>query len=340
MILEKSIARVRRGLTIGAIGVTCALLASCGGTESINFVPARILSFGDESSVITADGKKYTINGIVPDSGTPGTINCVLNPIWNQVLATSFGRTFAQCPGSVVGATPSSLILAREGATATGTRDIDFPQQITRQLAAPAAEGGGINSDDLVSVLIGVNDVVSIYERFKRGEIGSPQAIALAEQTGETIASQLNRITAPGGKVIIATVPDVSVTPYARAESLEGQAVLGALTARLNARLLVTLDNDGRKIGLIEINPYVASVVGNPGTYGFVNFRDAGCLPTAPLPDCTAATLRTDLTTVPVNTPLTAFNVLWANALQFGASAHQMMGNLASSRAHNQPFSN
>lgn len=336
MTLETTLRHRARGLTLAAI---CALLASCGGTSSVNFVPARVLSFGDESSVITADGKKYTINAVAAGSGTPGTVDCVANPIWNQLLATSYGLTFAQCPGSVAGSTPSSLILAREGATASGTREIDLPQQITNQLAAPAADGGGISSNDLVSVLIGVNDVVSIYESFKRAEITSAQATTLAEQAGETIAGQLNRITAAGGKVIIATVPDVSLTPYARAESVDGQAVLALLTARLNARLLVTLDNDGRKIGLIEINPYVLTVVGNPGAYGYVNFKDGACLDSAPLPNCTANTLRTDLTTVPANTTLTAFNVLWANALQMSAGAHRQMGNLASSRAHNQPFS-
>ena len=332
MTFAKTSRRAARGLTLAVIA---ALLASCGGTAVVNFVPARVLSFGDESSVITVDGKKYTVNGIVLDSGTPGTIACALDPIWNQVLATSYGLTFPDCPDSVAGSTPTSRILASAGATATGTSDIDFPQQITRQLATPIADGGGINSNDLATVLIGVNDVVSIYERFRSGEITSPDAIALAEQAGETIASQLNRITAAGGKVIIETVPDVSVTPYARNEDADGQALLAALTARLNARLLVTLDNDGRKIGLIEINPYVLSVVTNPLAYGYVNVTDGACLPTYPLPDCTSATLKTN----PDGSNATAFTWLWANALQLSAGGHLQMGNLASSRAHNQPFS-
>lgn len=333
MTLEKTSQRIARGLTLTVIA---ALLASCGGSDVVEFVPTRILSFGDESSAITADGRKYTINGIVPDSGTPGTIACVLNPIWNQVLATSYGLAFTECPESVPDTTPTSRILASAGATATGTSDIDFPAQITRQLTTPIADGGGINSSDLVTVLIGVNDVVSIYERFKSGEISSPEAIALAEQAGETIASQLNRITDAGGKVIIETVPDVSVTPYALGEDLDGRAVLAALTARLNARLLVTLDNDGRKIGLIEINPYVLSVVGNAGAYGYVNVTDGACLPTYPLPSCTSATLKTSADDLPA----TAFTWLWADALQLSAGGHLQMGNLASSRAHNQPFSN
>lgn len=336
MALAKTSRRVVHGLTLAVIA---ALLASCGGSDAVKFAPTRVLSFGDESSVITRDGKKYTINGIVPGSGTPGTIDCTLNPIWNQVLATSYGLTFPECPDSVAGVTPSSRILAREGATATGTSDIDFPQQITNQLATPVADGGGINSNDLVSVLIGVNDVVSIYERFKRGEITSDQATALAEGAGATIASQLNRITGAGGKVIIETVPDVSLTPYGHNEDAGGQALLATLTERLNATLLVTLDNDGRKIGLIEIGAYVSLVVANPAAYLYVNVTDGACLPSNPLPDCTSATLRTDLVTIPVASTLTSSNVLWANALQLSPGGHLQMGNLALSRAHNQPFS-
>ena len=325
--------RVARGLALATIG---ALLASCGGSEDVDFVPARVLSFGDESSIINADGSKYTVNGIVPGSGTPGTLDCTLNPIWNQVLATSYGLTFPQCPGSVPASTPSSRILAQPGATASGTGERDLAQQITNQLALPAAEGGGINTNDLATVLIGVNDVVAIYGRYKSGEITPDEAVSLAEQTGETIASQLNRITAPGGKVIIETVPDVSVTPFGLAEDADSRALLATLTERLNARLLVTLDNDGRKIGLIEINPYLSAVLGNPAGYGLVNTTDAACLPTYPLPTCTTATLKKN----DDGSNATAFSWLWADALQISAGAHQQMGNLAASRAHNQPFSN
>jgi hypothetical protein len=332
MTSDKTSRRVARGLALVAIA---ALLTSCGGTELVAFVPARVLSFGDESSVMTAEGKKYTINAVVPESGVPGTIDCVRNPIWNQVLATSFGITFPQCPGSVEGVTPTGRIAAQAGATAGGARDIDLAGQITRQLETPAADGGGINSKDLVSLLIGVNDVVSLYERYERKEITGAEATALAEQAGETVAAQISRITDAGGRVIIATVPDVGVTPYARDKGVDARAVLSALTARMNARLLVTIDNDGRKTGLIELNPYLVAVVTNPGVYKYVNVSEAACLTAYPLPNCTANTLKA---AGPDEDATTAFNWLWANSLQFSAGAHQQLGNLASTRAHNQPF--
>ena len=35
---------------------------------------------------------------------------------------------------------------------------------------------------------------------------------------------------------------------------------------------------------------------------------------------------------------LTAYNYLWAGALQLTPGGHAQLGNLASSRSHNQPF--
>lgn len=319
-----------------------ATLAACGGTELVKFNPARILAFGDQSSIITADGKKYTINAVLADSGVPGTVNCVVNPIWNQILATSYGLTFPECPGSVTGATPTSRILAQVDATAGGDRAIDLTQQITRQLALPVADGGGIASTDLTTVFIGVNDVVTIFERFKKGELSSAEAVSLAEQAGVTIATQIARITAAGGKVIVSTVPNVCPTPYGVANRTQAvcndNEFLTQLTARINAKLLVTIENNGRKIGLIELNPYLASVITNPSAYGYVNVTGGACLDSVPLPDCTVHTLKTDLITVPVGATLTAFNVLWADALQLSAGGHAQLGSLATSRSHNQPF--
>ena len=87
-------------LRAAAVAALAALLASCGGESLVAFVPARLLVFGDQSSVITLEpvptqGKKYNINAVNAD----GTFNCAGNPLWVQILATSYGLGFAECPG-------------------------------------------------------------------------------------------------------------------------------------------------------------------------------------------------------------------------------------------------
>jgi outer membrane lipase/esterase len=313
------------------IGVLSALLVACGGTSLKPFNPARIIVFGDEASVIVAGAtpagaRKYTVNAL----DDAGQIDCSANPIWIQVLALNYGMSFPECPLPADTTTPAGVIRALAGATAGGSDDLDLTAQITRQLELSSGEGGGIVSSDLVTVYVGVNDVVAAFERYKAGA-SSAEAIAQAEAAGETLAAQVNRIANAGGKVITATVPDVGVTPYARALSDDGdRAFLTTLTERLNARYLVNVNNDGREIGLIEINPYVANVVYNPEAYGYLvqGVLEAACIPEDPLV-CTGLTLKTDAT---------AYNYLWADALQLTPAGHAQLGNLATSRAKNQPF--
>jgi outer membrane lipase/esterase len=310
------------------VGVLSALLVSCGGEELVPFSPARLIVFGDEASVLVAgatpaDGRKYTIN--YADDAT-GAVDCGRNPIWTQVLASAYNITFLECPFPAEAA-QVGYIRALAGAQAGGNGDIDLTAQVSRQLALPEANGGGINTTDLVSVFIGVNDIVAAYERFRAG--GSfDVAVAEVEAAGETLANQINRIAEAGGKVIASTVPDVGVTPYAVALSADDAARLTFLTGRLNARLLVTINNDGRKIGLIELNPYLIAVVANPLGYGYLDVREAACVPLDPLV-CTNKTLQTDAT---------SYNWLWATALQLSPGGHAQLGSLAASRAANQPF--
>ncbi len=318
-------------LHAAAMAAMTALLASCGGSSNglVAFVPARILVLGDQSSVIAADGSKYTINAVNAD----GTVNCVSNPIWTQILASSYGLVFPECPGASATAAPTSRILAQAGATAGGSGVIDLTQQVSRQLELPADAGGGITSSDMVTVLVGVNDIVAAFERFEAGAISEAEMATLAEQAGVAIATQVNRVANAGGKVIVSTVPDVSVTPYGRSKGVDGMARLSYLTSRVNGKLLINIDNDGRKIGLIELNPYLISVVGNPAGHGYVNVRDAACVPLDAL-KCTTTTLQAN----PDGTPAGPFTWLWASELQLSPGGHGQLGSLASTRAHNQPF--
>ena len=99
----KSFSGVSRLLAASALAV---LMSACGGGSSQidPFSPNRIISFGDETSAITASGQKYTVNGL--DSVTKLQA-CEINPNWVQILATTFELAFP-LPDSVVG---SSVLL-------------------------------------------------------------------------------------------------------------------------------------------------------------------------------------------------------------------------------------
>lgn len=324
-------------LRAAATAALTLLLASCGGESLVAFNPDRVLVFGDEASVITLEpvasqGKKYTINAL----NTDGTFNCVNNPLWIQILASTYGIGFPECPGpTATGAAAVGRILAQAGATASGALAIDLAQQITQQLNRPVAEGGGIGSNDLVTVFIGVNDVVAAFERYEAGA-SRDEVSALAEASGVAIAAQVARIAAAGGKVIVSTVPDVGVTPYGRAKDVADAALLTLLTTRVNNQFLLALqnsgNNNGRQIGLIELNPYLINVIAFP--VGYVNVTEGACKALPLPPNCTTSTLRNN----PDGTPATAFSWLWSNQLQLSPAGHLQLGSLAQTRALNQPF--
>ena len=327
-------------LRAAATAALSLLLASCGGESLVAFVPERVLVFGDEASVITLEavpsqGKKYTINAL----NTDGTFACGSNQLWIQVLASSYGIGFPECPGptSAGAAATAGRILAKPGATASGTLAIDLAQQITQQLNKPVADGGGISANDLVTVYIGVNDVVEAYKRYEAGATQA-EVSALADASGVAIAAQVARIAAAGGRVIVSTVPDVGATPYGRSKDVAGTALLTFLTGRINSQFLLELqnsgNNNGREIGLIELNPYLLNVIAFPASYGYVNAVEAACKDLPLPPNCTTLTLRNN----PDGTPAGAFNWLWSNELQLSPGGHLQLGSLASTRARNQPF--
>ena len=78
-------------LCIGAL----AALAACGGGTSqfTPFAPARLFAFGDETSVLTPEGRNYAVNGVNLD----GSIDCKGNPIWVQAVAALYNFAFVEC---------------------------------------------------------------------------------------------------------------------------------------------------------------------------------------------------------------------------------------------------
>ena len=107
--------------------VGAALLASCGGgSQSVPFEAQRVLAFGDETSVITASGAKYTVNALQTGNVT---LDCASNPIWVQTVASAFGLVFPQCNPTNV-ASPRSRILATPGAKVA-----DLQAQVNAHLA-------------------------------------------------------------------------------------------------------------------------------------------------------------------------------------------------------------
>ena len=311
---------MRRAALLAGL-LMAALLASCGGGQQVQaFRPSRVISFGDETSVIRADGSKYTVNALA--SGSTTIIDCGANPIWVQSVAAAYGFVFPECAGT------SAVDPVSRKFSTVGAQVADLSTQIDQLLAA-----GGFVPGDLVTVLVGSNDVIAQFQQYPA--VGEHQLAAHLDAAGIELANQVNRIAGLGAKVLISTVPDIGLTPYAGDRSVGSTngspAVLSRLSTRFNDSMLSHLMNDGHKIGLIQLDQYLIALdrAARAGTGSFANTTLPACQASAPLPKCTTETLVADAV---------GAVWLWADDQHLGPSGQSGLGSLAITRAQNNPF--
>ena len=325
--------RLRRVLTGGAL-LGALLAAGCGGSEqSETFRASRVIALGDESSVIedvngNANGRKYSVNATV--SATNATLDCRLNPLWIQVLATHYGLVFPQCnPAPNAVAQPVSRIRA-----APGARSADLAAQLDAQVAESPLRAG-----DMVTVLVGQHDVLAQYAQFPA--VSEAQMTANLQAAGTLVGETVNRIVATGAKVLVSTIPNFGYTPFGTAERLANPSgvdraeLLSRLSLRFNAAIRSSIVNDGRLVGLVLTDEYLGGVVGAAGGADFSNVVRGVCdltkssLTPPSILDCTTRTLVSGGDGV---------RWLWADTYHLSAGGQRVLGSLAVGRATNNPF--
>lgn len=323
----KLLARLGTRRWLGAAAVAgAALLASCGGGGQITpFAPTRVLAFGDEASLIEADGRKYSINafrqvtvgGVTSDD--PSAIDCTRNPLWIQTVAASFGLAFDRCLGTATTAT--GQVLAR-----AGHKVADLAAQIA------AVQGAALGEQDLALVMIGMHDILELYARYPASSRDT--LLAEARARGSALGAQINQLALRGPAVVVLTVPDIGLSPFALAQNTSSgdatrSALISALGEAFNNRMSVELINDGKLIGLVYADIELQNMVKFASSFGLANVVAPACRTDAPLPGCTTATL--------VDTA-TATSWLWADGLQLSPAGQSRLGLLAEARARGNPF--
>ncbi len=310
--------------------VTAGLSACGGGTAQIQaFKPARLIVLGDETSVLIDDGasnaKKYSISNW---DATTSVRDCLLLPLWVQALSTHYSFVFAEC--NKAAATPAAFMRAKVGGKVEGA-GIGLAAQLAAQTSADSA----VKAGDLFSVMIGANDLFELADRLQAGTLNAANATTEARRRGAVLANQINALLATGARGIVATVPDVGLSPYVKAmETTRAGAIaqVTALTYEFNAALRTTIDSskyDGRNYGLVLADDLVLSMSKNPAVFALSNVDKAVCA--VALPDCTSATA--DLITDGV-----AASFLWADNKRLASNAQGRIGTQAVARAQGNPF--
>lgn len=309
--------RAAAGLAaMSALGLV-GLVTACGGgtSQSEPFVALRYFAFGDEASALTSTGRNYSVNGLAADS----SIDCTVRPIWTQQMATFYGFVPAECNKAAV-----ADVRARFYA-APGARVAEVAAQVDAQVAA-----GGFRDKDISTVMVGVNDIVELHGQYPaRSEAA---LLAEARARGERAASIVNRLVDLGSKVVVSTIPDMGLSPWARAQKAlftdtDRAALITRLSTAYNEQLGVKLRLDGRFIGLVQMDLQVQVINRAPGAFGFANVTDGVCA--VALPNCTTATLVANGD---------AGLYLWADGTRLSPGGQSQLGSLATSRASRNPF--
>jgi phospholipase/lecithinase/hemolysin len=218
------------------------------------------------------------------------------------------------------------------------------------QLARAAADNGSFSNTDLFTVLVGANDVLEVYGQYllNPGTDAYNNGLAELRLRGVRLAAFVNELTranvgdVTGPKVIVSTIPLMNLTPYARQQAIDhpGLAVIDVLyqfSVAFNTALragdrqngFVGIVNDGRFIGLVELDALLNAGFNDPTRYGLLNTLQPVCV--KPLPDCNnvPADLAPDGN---------ATTWLWASDLWMGPTAQINLGNFARGRALGNPF--
>lgn len=320
MKFARELSKVSGRTWLAAALMGTALLASCGGGEQKEkFRASRIVAFGDENTLIRADGAQYTVNN------TAGATPCSTNPIWVQYVAAEYGLTFGECSNS---AARDNAVMRAAVASKVAT--------VAQAMADFNAAGAPIKAGDLVTVMVGAYDLIEIATATQSPSDAQLAAMkSAAFERGRTLGSAVFDATGRGAKVLITTVPDLGKAPLAVRNELSA-AVLSALTVSFNDGLNDRLSEDpnggGRSGAVLEVDQQIEKYRRNfNGAYSnFTNYDSAACIDSNGDPFVA--------TNLPTCTDMSNSSYLWAGRIQFGLVTHGYLGNDAVARLRANPL--
>ncbi|MEX8500647.1 SGNH/GDSL hydrolase family protein [Leptothrix ochracea] len=309
-----------RGLVWGTvvIGTFAAGLVGCGGNAT-PYTYNRLVVFGDSLS----DVGSYRTAGLVTTFTDAGkyTINGPSSTIWVENIATQLGvaapcaaQTGLESSGPLAGfaeaiANHSGCYdYAQGGARVTatvgpGNKALPAPDSYMGNLTVPVVTQmdnhlavSSYTNHDLVTVLAGGNDVFMQLAGIASATVTPAAAITAMQQAGDELAAAvLSKVIAKGAsRVVVANIPDISLTPYGISLGAATQTVIVQLVQAFNTRLSAGLGNSNR-IVLVDLFTESQKQAATPAAYGLSNVTAVACPPPPVNPvksiGCNATTL-------------------------------------------------
>lgn len=261
-------------------------------TDSGWFRPALVQAGGAQAAVLG----RFTTN--------PGLV-------WSEYLADFYGTgAFPVNQGGMNYAVGG----ARVGVNGSGTLG-PIPSVATQVSTYLTANGGRADANALYTVWGGANDLFAVAA-------GAPAATTI----GAAVTSQVGivgQLQAAGARyVLVPSIPDLGLTPSARAQGAAAQAQLTQIATSYNTALFGGLATAGLRVIPLDTFHLFQEVVANPAAFGFSNVTGTACQPqiTAQSLTCNPATY--------VN-PTAASTYLFADGVHPTTSAHEVIADYA-----------
>lgn len=263
-------------LTRTALAAALALAAAPAFAQTYS----QTIFFGDS---LTDSGwfRPALVQAAGPQAASLGRFTTNPGLVWAEYLADFYG-TAADAANQ--GGTNYAVGGARTGVSGTGPFGPipSVSAQVTNYLAA---SGGRADPNALYTVWGGANDLFAVAA-------GAPAATTI----GAAVTSQITAIgtlqSAGARYVLVPSIPDLGLTPSARAQGPAAQAQFTAIATSYNTALYSGLSMAGLRVIPLNMFSLFQEVAANPATFGFTNITGTACQPqiTAQSLTCNPAT--------------------------------------------------
>ncbi|QOW20146.1 autotransporter domain-containing protein [Lysobacter ciconiae] len=273
---------------------------------------SQTIFFGDS---LTDSGhfRPVLVGAVGPQAGILGKFTT--NPwlVWSEYLADAYG-TDANAANQ--GGSNYAVGGARSGQDAVGA--LGFTPSMTTQVNTYLAATGGVaDANALYTVWGGNNDLFAVAQ-------GAPVQATI----GSAVTAQVGAIgalQAAGARyVLVPSIPDLGLTPSARAQGPVAQGQLTQLARAYNDALYGGLAASGLRVIPLDMFHLFQEVAANPADFGFTNITGTACQPqiTAQSVTCQPGTYVT---------PDAATSYAFADGVHPSGAAHEVIADYATS---------
>lgn len=235
------------------------VLGFAGGAQAQSF--GDVVVFGDS---LSDSGNAAQANGL--PAGNSFTTNP--DPVWAEIVAAAFG---ASGRNSLAGGSNYAFAGACVNPATPCTQDIvpTVTEQIDLHLSA---RGGSADPGALYAVWGGANDVADAAVS------DTPNALGHALAAADVAVAQIRRLREAGARlVVVANVPDISLTPYAVNLGPLVQGALGALSGEYNKKLDAGVRENEDGVLPVNLHALVREIAASPGAYGITSVSGTAC---------------------------------------------------------------